>query len=57
QSDEHVHHLQALQHLLVLAAELRCLIACAVDQKGQLIFLPVKLSQVEFQVHAGLNAS
>jgi len=42
-SDDHVHHLQALRHLWVLAAEPRCLIARDVDRKGQLIFLPVKL--------------
>ncbi|POV99511.1 hypothetical protein PSTT_13741 [Puccinia striiformis] len=42
-SDDHVHHLQALRHLWVLAAEPRCLIARDVDRKGELIFLPVKL--------------
>ncbi|PLW23072.1 hypothetical protein PCASD_10528 [Puccinia coronata f. sp. avenae] len=42
-SDDHVHHLQALRHLWVLAAEPRCLVARDVDRKGELIFLPVKL--------------
>ncbi|WAQ89901.1 hypothetical protein PtA15_11A593 [Puccinia triticina] len=42
-SDDHVHHLQALRHMWVLAAEPRCLVARDVDRKGELIFLPVKL--------------
>ncbi|KAA1069674.1 Anaphase-promoting complex subunit 1 [Puccinia graminis f. sp. tritici] len=46
-TDDHVHHLQALRHLWVLAAEPRCLVARDVDRKGELIFLPVKLKMQE----------